>query len=275
MCSAEKMHYKYVFVILVYRNTEDIVECLSSIRDKVSDYKVVIVNSYYDEATKNAFSDIAKRESCDFINVENRSYGAGNNRGIEFARQNYDFDYIVLSNPDIIIKEFSDKAVEYNKDAVIAPILRTVNGKNQNPYWLKKNRFAEWLLYCGQKRNNRFIYFSGVAINKLIREVGLRTFLASKKSSRRIYAAHGSFVLFPSSLFDKTGLFYDENMFLFCEEAYISHIFENVGVETVLVKDIVISHKEDGSVSLSPIDENSEERKSFVYYYEKLYKNKK
>ncbi len=274
MSSAEKMHYKYVFVILVYRNTEDIVECLHSIRERVSDYRVVIVNSYYDEATKKAFSDIAEKEDCDFINVENRGYGAGNNRGIEFARQNYEFDYIVLSNPDIIIEKFSDRAVDDNKDAVIAPMLRTVKGKNQNPYWLKKNRFAEWLLYCGQKRNNRFVYFSGVAINKLAREVGLRAFSAGRKNSRRIYAAHGSFVLFPSSLFDKLGLFYDENMFLFCEEAYISHIFEDAGVKTVLVKDIVISHKEDGSISLSKIDENSEERKSFIYYYEKLFRNK-
>ncbi len=269
------MHYKFVFVILVYRNTADLSECLCSIREKVSSYRVVIVNSYYDEASKNAFAEIAEREGCDFINVENRGYGAGNNRGIEFARNNYSFDYIVVSNPDIIIKEFSEKTIDKTPDAVIAPILTTANGKSQNPYWLKKNRFAEWLLYCGWKRKKRFIYFSGVAINKLVREIGLRAFLKRKIMARHIYAAHGSFVMFPSSVFDKLGLFYDENMFLFCEEAYISHVFEDAGIKILLVKDISILHNENGSVDLSPIDQDSTEGKSFIYYYEKLFRKQK
>ena len=32
-------------------------------------------------------------------------YGAGNNRGVEYAFNNYNFDYIVISNADIIIED--------------------------------------------------------------------------------------------------------------------------------------------------------------------------
>ncbi len=269
------MHYKYVFCILVYRNSEDLLECLNSIKEKVSNYKAVIVNSFYDEQTKTVFEKIATDNDCDFINVENKGYGYGNNRGIEFIRQNYSFDYIVVSNPDIIIERFCEDFSDENKDCVVAPLIYTLTGKAQNPYWLRKNPRAEKFIYRGQKRQNRFWFYLGVGINKIIREKGLKKFLKSQKRNMEVFASHGSFVLFPNSLFEKLGLFYDENMFLFSEEAYIAHVFEKANVKTVLTKDIKILHKEDGSMKVSKIDEGSENRKSVIYYYEKIVKTNK
>lgn len=265
------MHYKYVFCLLVYRNSADLTDCLNSIKEKVNDYKVIVVNSYYDDESKSVFEKIAKENDCDFINVENKGYGYGNNRGIEYALKNYDFDYFVVSNSDIIIKKFEESEfLLNNKDCVVAPVITTLNGKAQNPYWIKKAPKAEKLLYKGQKKKSNFIYFLGVGINKIFRICGLKKFLRNKEKTMEIYACHGSFVLFPRSVFEKLGLIYDENMFLFAEEAYLAHLFEDAGIKTVLTKDIEILHKEDGSIKLSKIDENGEARKSIVYYYEKM-----
>lgn len=97
---------KNIFVVVVYRNTLDIIDFLKSVNDKVIDYKVIIVNNYFDNETKEQFEQIAKENNCDFINCENRGYGAGNNTGIRYAMKNYDFDFLTISNPDIIIQSF-------------------------------------------------------------------------------------------------------------------------------------------------------------------------
>lgn len=264
------MKYKYIFVILVYRNADDLYDCLKSIQEKVNDYKIIIVNSFYDYESEKNISEIAYNYGCEFLSVENKGYGAGNNKGIEYALSKYDFDYIVLSNPDIIIEEFTDEVLKSNKDCVVAPLIKTLNGKSQNPYWMYKCSFAEWLIYQGQKHGNTTMYYVGVAINKIIREIGLKKFLSSPKKFDFVYATHGSFVFFPHSLFDKIGLFYDENMFLFAEEPYIAHVFEDAGIKSIITKDVKILHKEDGSMKISKIDENSEAQKSIIYYYEKI-----
>jgi GT2 family glycosyltransferase len=54
--------YKYIFCILVYRNVEDIKECIDSIMDKVENCKIVIVNSFYDNESKNEFEKIAHKK---------------------------------------------------------------------------------------------------------------------------------------------------------------------------------------------------------------------
>lgn len=264
------MFYKYIFCILVYRNTEDVLECINSIKKMVRDYRIIIINSFYDDSSKNIFEEIANTNGCDFINVDNKGYGYGNNRGFQHALENYKFDYIIVSNPDILIERFDEEYLQKYSDMVIAPMITTVKGKAQNPYWLFKNSFAERMIYWGQLKKNRFVLYSGYAINKMIREIGLFFFRKSKREELAIYAAHGSFCMFPRIVFDRLGLFYDENMFLFAEEAYVAHMLKKSEVKTILTKAIRITHKEDGSINLSKINENDESRKSFVYYYEKI-----
>ena len=51
--------YETVFVILTYRSTNDLEECISSIQNKFSSLKIVIVNSFYDDTTRDEFVKIA------------------------------------------------------------------------------------------------------------------------------------------------------------------------------------------------------------------------
>lgn len=266
------MHYEYIFCILVYKNTEDIIECLHSIKQKVDNYRVVIVNSFFDASTEKAINDIAYANNCDFLSIENKGYGYGNNRGIEYIKSRYTYDFLIISNPDIEIVKFEKKMLR-STSSVYAPLIRNKMGKNQNPYWYKKNRIAEEILYLGLKNRRMMLYYVGVAVNKLIREFLLRLFILNKnKKEDEIYAAHGSFLIVGSKVIEQFNELYDDNMFLFAEEAYLAHIFEVNGIDTFLIKDIVISHKEDGSVGLANIDEMKIQRESFLYYYEKYIK---
>lgn len=264
------MFYKYIICILVYRNTNDLLDCIPSIKSNIENSKIIIVNSYYDEKTRCLFKKIAENNDCDFVNVPNKGYGYGNNMGIAYSLEHYKFKFLIVSNPDIIINKFDDRYLHKYSDCVIAPLITTTKRKSQNPYWYSKNKFIEKLIYLGMKKQNRLSLFCGLGINKLRREIALFFFDHSNKHEITVYAAHGSFCMFPYAIFQKIGLPFDENMFLFAEEAYLAHLLDDNKVKIILTKDIQILHKEDGSVGLAQIDETSELRKSFIYYYEKV-----
>ncbi|MEG1313267.1 MAG: glycosyltransferase family 2 protein [Bacilli bacterium] len=269
-----KPKVKFVFCILIYRNTDDLVDCIKNISEKVKNFKVVIVNSHYDDKSMNMIKKIAENLQCDFIDVPNKGYGCGNNRGIEFINNNYEYDFLIISNPDILITKFEEKDIGEMKNCVIAPLITTIKGKSQNPYWYLHNGIGEFLIYSGMLKKNKFILFIAYAINKIIREIGLYFFMKSSKSCSRIYAAHGSFVIFSSDVISKFEDLYDEKMFLFAEEALLAYELDRRGICTFLCKDVQVIHKEDGSMNIAKINEVDEERKSIIYYYRKIRKEK-
>lgn len=267
----KKPFFENIFVVLVYRNTDDIIDFIKSASAKVENYKIIVVNSYFDDKSRDIFETIAKEYSCDFINVENKGYGYGNNVGIAHAMKEYGFDYLIVSNPDIEIKEFSTELLsKSNTQGLIGPLITARKGKAQNPYWAIRNPFCEWLIYQGYKRKNRVYILAGTAFNRFIRETFLLFFFyVARKRYTPVFAVHGSFVIFPRPLLTKIGMPYDENIFLFGEEADIAYDLHKRKIKSYITKDISVLHKEDGSMSVAKIDERSELRKSYIYLYEK------
>jgi GT2 family glycosyltransferase len=261
-------YYKYIFVILVYRNYEDLDECLSSITNKVKSQKSIVVNAYYDDETKNRIERIATKYSCDFINIENKGYGYGNNIGIEHALKTYDFDYVVISNPDIIVNSFPD---DFTNADIIAPKITSASGKLQNPMYRKYNRITDKLVYLGFKKEKKYILLCGLVINKIIR--GISQFKMRRKKSYSIYAAHGSFLLISQkAILQLDSKPYDENMFLFAEEMVLAAKAQEKRLRTIYLESISVLHKEDGSMKLGDISVTDELAKSNIYYFEKYQK---
>ena len=83
------------------------------------------------------------------MDEKNKGYSFGNNKGITFANEKYEYEYIIISNPDIIVKQFNDNLPDAE---IIAPKVVTMSGKNQNPMAIKENRLAEYLVYQGLKK---------------------------------------------------------------------------------------------------------------------------
>ena len=57
-------------------------------------------------------------------------------------------------------------------------------------------------------------------------------------------------------------------MFLFAEEGVLAVKLNNCGFETLYTDDIVIHHKEDGSMSLGGFEVDAELKKANIYFYE-------
>lgn len=266
-------YYNYIFILLCFRNGSDVPSFIESIKGVgISSFRIVLVNSYFDDETENEIHRIAEDNDCDYYSIENKGYGFGNNFGIQKALSNYSFDYLIVANSDMLINTFDETCLSQN--AVYAPLIRTLSGKSQNPYFVINNPFSEWLIYKGHRGDFKHGIFFGQAINKVLRELFLLWFRNSSKTKYNVYAAHGSFIIIPIHVLQEITPVFDENMFLFYEEAYLANKLYSLKIPIVLCKHISLTHFEDGSTKGSNIDLSPNHKISFLYYYENYRKNK-
>ncbi|ADU26036.1 glycosyltransferase [Ethanoligenens harbinense] len=239
--------FDYVFVVLVYRNPHDLRGFLASLARVEGSRKVIVVNSFYDQPTRDETAAVCEEHGCDFLNVENRGYGAGNNAGIRFARAHYRFAFLVISNPDIEIQALPATVLEQKgRTVLLGPLVRTENGKRQNPYMPAHSALRERLM-CFYTRHSRSMapFWAAVALNKTHRILFNVLF---GRRERRVYALHGSFLLFSEPALQKLGLPFDERMFLFREEDHLARRARGLGIPMRYTPGIRVLHHEDGSV---------------------------
>lgn len=261
----KKENVDIVFVVLVYRNHKDLIDFLDSTKTVEVSNRTIIVNAFYDEISRETIEGIADQYKCVFLNIPNKGYSYGNNFGIKYAEEHFDYKYIIISNPDIIINNFPIDLSKLQGD-IIAPKTIAASGKNQNPMIVKENLISEKLIYEGFKHNNKLLLFCGITINKIIREFAIRL-LGGKEMS--IFAAHGSFLLLSKKAISVLEAApYDEKMFLFAEESVLAIKAKKYGLVTMYTPSICVNHKEDGSMKLGDFSINHELRISNIYYYE-------
>lgn len=264
----------YIFIVLTYRNTDDLTDFIKSVQKKIKNFKIIIVNSYFDENSKSKFQEIANKYDCDFINVENKGYSYGNNKGIEYANEMYDYNFLVVSNPDIVIEHFDISKLK--KTDIYCGYIHTRDNKMQNPMLVIENRFSDYLIYKGFKSNKQIYCMLGILINKIIRQMFLLKITVYKKDIYKIFQAHGSFIVFSKDSINKLKYIFDENVFLFGEEGILAKRCKQKNISIYFTPLIKCFHKEDGSMKLSNRNLNSDLKKSNIYYYEQYYiKNKK
>jgi len=266
----DKRYFECIFVLLVYANTDDVKDYIKSLEKFDFSRKLIIVNSYYDEASMKSAEEVAAKYDCDFINVENRGYGAGNNRGIEHALANYDFEYLIVSNTDMEVVEFDYDYLKTLGKGVIGPKIITLTGKNQNPFYVDKKRFPK-AEYHFMKNRNKIGYYSIIAINKIVKWIFFAKNFILKQHESQVYAVHGSFIIFHRDALAKLGQVFDENMFLFCEEMALAEEMRLKGVTATYTNRIVVHHKEDGSMSFLGGSMYDEEVKSNGYVVNKYF----
>jgi len=262
-----KKHFDFVIITLTYENSQDIMDFIVSAKLKIQGtFKIIIVNSFFDNESQEIISDIAKKENCDFLPIENKGYGYGNNQGINWALEHYDFKYLIISNPDIEILNLSVSDLN-SSDEIIGPNIRTLSGKKQNPYFYFKLGFIEMLKYYAFKFDSKTIFYFGIIINKFLRESMLFINRILNKDKFRVYALHGSFIIFNRNVFEKMKIVFYEKMFLFSEEVYLAWNAKKLNLKLMVNNRINVLHKEDGSVTLIGDKVSKYEKESFFEYY--------
>lgn len=269
-----KRYYKHIFVVLVYRNTTDILDFIDSVNEKVPESKIIIINSYYDNESLVKIREIASSYNCDFINVENKGFSYGNNVGVDYAINNYDFDYVTCSNPDVVINSFNDNILDEFPNSIYGPEITTTDGRKQNPMVIFKNDLIHKLIYYSYTKKIRIFFIFAVAFSKALRLVGRAFYSFKNLNSYQVFQLHGCFIIFSRNYLEKYGLPFDENMFLFGEEGVLAYEAYENGTKLIYTNEIDILHKEDGSMSLFSGNLNNELIKSNIYFYETYLKGK-
>lgn len=269
-----KKETKYVFVVLVYRNYGDLSEFLESIKSTLKDaYECIVVDSFYSDEVSDEVKRISQHFACDYLCVENHGYGAGNNRGIEYALEHYDFSYMIISNPDIILEEFQ---IGDLKQDCIAPIILTAKGKKQNPHWARRNKLVMKVMNYGFIKQKKLFLYLGIAIGKVDKIVWrIKRDLLKGEKTNKIYSPHGSFVLLKKEVLQSDAFRFDEEMFLFFEEAVLGEFLYQRGKNVSYNDSIRVLHKEDGSIQLSNVNTFQHSGKSFQHFYKNYICEKK
>lgn len=260
---------KIVFVVLVYRNTDDLKDFFKS--NKIHDSSTIVVVSHYDDKSDAEFSLIAAENNADVIIVENKGYGYGNNKGIEFALKKYNFEYLIVSNADISIRSFNVSELNKYPDCIIAPKIISLSGKKQNPAEAyQPSHLAHYIMYWLYSGSHTKLIWFMYAFLRLKRIFFNLTHLRNKPCD--IFSAHGSFVVFPYSVLTKLQPLYNEKMFLMNEEGHVARKALECNIKTKYLPSIIIDHKEDGSMSLEYINEFPILKQSFIEFYTYWYK---
>lgn len=257
---------QFVFIVLAYRNIDDVKKLIKNLKEKQkNEYRMILIDAKYSDEISNVMKMIADENQIDYYLIENLGYGYGNNYGIEVANNLYDYEYLIISNPDISI---NNKIIinEDNKDElIIAPQIIAKSGKNQNPYWSIENKTGEILMYYGYLYDFKLLIYFAIIINKIIK-------MFKKNKVKYIYACHGSFTIFSKRFIREYGFRYDEEMFLFYEEAYLALYAKSKKIRIKYDDSIKVDHYEDGSMGISNINEYSYLKKSFLHYYNRYRK---
>lgn len=262
-----------VFVVLTYRNTNDLKTFL--IENSFTDSKIIIVNSFYDAISKAEFEEIALKNDCDFINVENRGYGAGNNAGVAFALENYDFEHLIICNPDVKINKFNDSFLrKIGTRVILAPEIKTKTGKDQNPFIINYSYFFRWLYYKAVTNKLTFLKYFIYAVNGLIRRAFVKCVTWFGLDKARVYSCHGSFFIIGKQALSELAPLYYEEMFLYHEEHFLAKKTAIKQIPIYFVpKHFSIKHYEDGSTFFNNQIMNDYLDDSYIKYF-KFYHTK-
>lgn len=259
--------YDYIFVILTYKEHRDLLDFIKDSINKIDGkYKIIIVNNYYDEISRNIIKEIAKNNDFLYIDSPNDGYSKGNNVGVEFAIKNFEFKFLIVSNPDIEIISLNLESI--NENVITGPRILRKNKSSQNPFYFRYMRLSEYLIYIGKKYNKVFFCYLGIVLNKINKIINNFKMKLLKKTIKNVYSLHGSFMIFPYKILKKINVVFDEKMFLFNEEFELGRIMKLYNIKMQYNKKIVVFHKEDGSMD-STINQSLLSRESFLYYYSK------
>ena len=266
------------FVILHYITIEETVNCVSSIDKTCKGYNyhiVVVDNGSPNNSGKQLENLYSGIDNVSVIALEtNEGFAKGNNAGYRFLKQNFNCDFIILSNNDIEIidNDFILKIVDYYNRydyAVLGPNIQNfgISSGKCNPMRCKPQTLIE-IKKGIRKLSIQYLltvvgFYNRIHMIKA-KTIGLKRFNDTGIDYSVIHEnvqVHGCFMVFSKNYIGiSEGL--NEKTFLYCEENIL--YFETLikQLKTITVPDILILHKE--KVSTEASRKNTKDRELFV-----------
>ena len=222
---------KVGMVILNYNDYKTTTEYISKIKDyKVLDTIVIVDNNSSDNSYEKLKS--LKNEKISVIKTEeNKGYAYGNNFGIDYLNKHSKVDYIIISNPDIIVKEEDIKRLKKDLDtnediSLISPLIHQLGEIKRG--WRLSTVKEEILLninYYHKKIEKDLEYDESKFTGNLT----------------KVDVVSGCFFMIRKDILNLIGGF-DESTFLYYEENIIASKLKNIDKKTFIDSNASVTH---------------------------------
>lgn len=212
---------KIAIIILNYNSSADCRKCIGFLKQQQGvEAEIVVVDNCSRENDRKAVEVLCKEQGCTFIaNNENRGYNAGNNVGLRYAAEK-GYEYALIANPDM---EFPQKDYLYrlaeklqnDTDIVVCGSdIIGADGIHQSPMGKEGN----W--------RNSFGWIKDILRRKKQGEA--YDFIDNYKESHYCHKVSGCCFMIKTAFLEHIN-FFDEKVFLYCEEAILSRQVEIAG----------------------------------------------
>lgn len=210
---------KIAIIILNYNSSADCRKCIGYLKAQQSvELEIVVVDNRSREDDRKAVETLCKEQGCTFIaNNENRGYNAGNNVGLRYATEK-GYEFALIANPDMEFPQTDYLAtllakMEKDEDIVVCGSdIVTPEGIHQSPMGKEGN----W--------RGSFKWIKEIFGNKN-KENDAYKFIDNYKESHYCHKVSGCCFMIRISFLKEIN-FFDEKVFLYCEEAILSRQVE-------------------------------------------------
>lgn len=248
---------KIAAILLNYNSASDCRKCVASLRQQEGvELEIVIVDNCSRAEEADAARSVAREQGCTFIAAgENRGYNAGNNVGLRHAA-GLGCEYALIANPDM---EFPERgyvarlAAEMRQRpdvAVVGSDIVTPEGIHQNPMM----RDGDW--------RNSFGWISAFFRKK---KADTYDFIDNYAESHYCSKVSGCCLLVRMDFMERIGYF-DERVFLYCEEAILSRQVEREDMKMYYIADSRAIHAHVKSEKGDPVARFRHWKRSRFHY---------
>lgn len=248
---------KIAVIILNYNSLNDCKKCITYLKlQKNIQLELIVIDNHSDEPDK--VKALCQEQECTFLSSkENHGYNAGNNIGLRYAAQK-GYEYALISNPDM---EFPDPnyiskliGVMYKDPNIVVAGSDIIGPDNihQNPL----NFVSFW---------SEFLWPLDMLRNKVLK----KTVSSVMDHSTSKYCPMLSGCCFAIKIdFIERLNFFDENVFLYCEEPILAYQVKKAGLKLYYTADCLAIHRHVKSTKGNPY------KRTMILCDSRNYKNK-
>ncbi|MGM9762702.1 MAG: glycosyltransferase family 2 protein [Candidatus Cryptobacteroides sp.] len=248
-------------VLLNYNSSADCRKCVDYLkRQREVEIEIIIVDNCSREEDLVELRKLASEQECTLIeNKENKGYNAGNNIGLRYAAEK-GYELALIANPDMefpqedYISRLVSKMSEDNTLVVTASDIVGLDGVHQNPMM----RDGDW--------HGCFGWFTGLF--KKNEKTEAYDFIENYQQNHYCNKVSGCCFLIRMDFLKSIG-FFDENVFLYCEEAILSRQAEFAGMKMYYLADVQAVHAHVKSDKGDPVKRFRHWGRSRIYFIEK------
>ena len=252
---------KIAIIILNYNSSADCRKCIGYLKAQQGvEQEIIVVDNCSRDDERKAVETLCKELGCTFIaNSENKGYNAGNNVGLRYAAEK-GYDFALIANPDMEFPKTDYLAcllakMQEDKDIVVCGSdIIGADGIHQSPMGKEGNWRGSlgWVKDIFGKKKKSDAY----------------DFIDNYKESHYCHKVSGCCFMIRMSFIKEIG-FFDEKVFLYCEEAILSRQVEIAGKKMYYLATAQAVHRHVKSEKGNPVKRFKTWGKSRCYFIDR------